>query len=211
MKVIEWAKAHPWTTGAVVVGGGLVFIFISGWFGGGGSANNVAVGSSSSGMSDAEIAAAAQIQAAQIQAQAYGTQAQTQLQSDQIIANLYATQAAYDYNLGIKQLEVGKDLTIAQINQQGASDYLNAYTAIALSQQQTQQNLALIQSQTKGKKNQQAVTSIVQAAQMNFPSYAALIGSGATTTSSSGSSGSTVQAISFAGGSSGPSSSAAQV
>lgn len=210
MKVVEWAKAHPWTTGALVVGGGLVFIAVSGWFGGGGG-GNVSVGNASSGgMSDAEIAAAAQIQAAQIQAQAYGTQAQYQLQSDQLMANLYSQQAAYDYNLGVEQLEVGRDLTIAQINAQGVSDYLSAYTAIALSQQQTQTNLALIQSNTKGKKNQQAVTSIVQASQMNFPSYTQLIGNtgGASAPASNSSS---VQAISFAGGTSGPSSSAAQV
>lgn len=210
MKVVEWAKAHPWTTGAVVVGGGLVFIFISGWFGGSSGGSTVSVGATSGGMSDAEVAAAAQIQAAQIQAQAYSANAQYQLQSDALMANLYSQQAAYDYNLGLEQLEVGRDLTLAQIQSQGVSDYLSAYTAIAMTQQQTQQNLALIQSNTKGKKNQQAVTNIVQASQINIPSYGQLIGSTGAPSGSIGG-GSTVQAISFAGGSSGPSSSAAQV
>lgn len=209
MKIVEWAKAHPWTTGAIVVGGGLTFIFISGWFGGSSSGSAVAVGATSGGMSDAEVAAAAQIQAAQIQAAAYGQQAQYQLQSDTLMANLYSQQAAYDYNLGLEQLEVGRDLTLAQIQSQGVSDYLSAYTAIAMTQQQTQQNLALIQSNTKGKKNQQAVTNIVQASQINIPSYSQLIGSSSPTVSSG--SGNTVQAISFAGGSSGPSSGTAQV
>lgn len=210
MKIVEWAKAHPWTTGAVIVGGGLTFILISGWFGGGGGGQSVSVGSANGGMSDAEVAAAAQIQAAQIQANAYGAQAQYQLQSDQLMANLYGQQAAYDYNLGLKQLDVGKDLTLAQINSQNINSYLSSYTAVALNQQQTQQNLALIQSNTKKKSTQKAVTSIVQAAQNTFPSYTQLVGGTPVSNPVTVTTPSAVSTGSF-GGTSGPSITMAQV
>ncbi len=173
MKVLEWVKAHPYTSGALIIGGGLTFILLSGWFSGGGS--SAPVGMDSSGMSDAEVNAAAQIQAAQIQAQAVNAQSAYGLEESKIMANLYEKQADYDYNLGLKQLDVGKDISLATINANVASQYLDAYTTLGMSTQQTQTNLALIQSQTK-KKNQKGVASIVGSVNNTMPALGSLLG-----------------------------------
>lgn len=63
MKIVEYAKTHPYATGTVVIIGGILFIMI---VRGGNGSNSDAP----SGPSDAQIAAQAGLQAAQIQAQA---------------------------------------------------------------------------------------------------------------------------------------------
>lgn len=83
MKIVEYAKAHPWATGAVVVIGGIIFFMIVS--GGSGSGSS---GTTASGPSDAEIAANAQIQAAQIQATANASAANAQVAAAQIGAGV---------------------------------------------------------------------------------------------------------------------------
>lgn len=107
MKVLEYAKAHPWTTGAIVVGGGLVFFVLAG-LGGGGSAP-----SSDSGPSDAEIAAQAQIAAAQINAQAAQAQAGAQLQAAQIGAGVQMNSDSLEAQVAMRSLEVQQSLGLA--------------------------------------------------------------------------------------------------
>jgi hypothetical protein len=63
MRIIEYAKAHPVATGAIVIIGGIIFIMIVR----GGSGSNAAT---VSGPSEAEIIAGANLEAARIQAQA---------------------------------------------------------------------------------------------------------------------------------------------
>lgn len=74
MKIFDYAKSHPWTVGVLVVGGGLTFILLSGWFKGG-SGSSTVVATTPSGPSEE-----AQLQLASIQAQA-GVQSQA-IQAD---------------------------------------------------------------------------------------------------------------------------------
>lgn len=118
MQIVEYAKAHPIATGAIVIIGGFLFIMIvSG--GGGGSSQAV-----DNGPSDAEVAANATIQAAQIQAQAAAQTASigagVQLNSDNKAAEV-----------AMSQIEGAKAVQLAIVGAQ--SD------AVKLSLQQQQQ------------------------------------------------------------------------
>lgn len=110
MKIVEYAKAHPVATGAVVIIGGIIFILI---VRGGGSSS-----STTSGPSDAQIAADATIQAAQINAQAGVSAAQVgagvQLNSDNKAAEV-----------AMAQIQAQKDLY---------SEYFTDQTTVAQSQ-----------------------------------------------------------------------------
>lgn len=101
MKIVEYAKAHPWQIGAVVVIGGIIFIMI---FSGGGSSGDSSSGAASR-PSDAEIAANAQIAAAQITASAAAQSAQigagVQLNSDNKAAEVAMTQITAQRDLGL--------------------------------------------------------------------------------------------------------------
>lgn len=117
MKILEIIKAHPYTTGAIVVGGGLAFILISGI--GRESSTPVVVGASSA-QSDAEVQAGATIQAAQIAAQAQAVSGANNLE----VAKLQA-------DLGLHQLDVGADVSKATLVAQVQGARLSAETSIA--------------------------------------------------------------------------------
>lgn len=110
MDIMGYAKSHPWTTGAVVIGGGLVFILISGVFSGGGESSG---DGSSSKPTDAEIAANAQIAAAQIAAQAAASQAGAQLQAAQIGAGVQMNSDGLAAQVAMRNLEIQRDLGLA--------------------------------------------------------------------------------------------------
>ena len=110
---LEYAKSHPWTTGTVVIIGGLVFISISGVFGGSGGSSGGAV---DSGPSDAEIAANAAIASAQIQAQAAQAQAGASLQAAQIGAGVQMHGIDKEAEVSLRELEVNQSLGLANID-----------------------------------------------------------------------------------------------
>lgn len=127
MDVLGYAKSHPWTTGAVVIGGGLVFIVISGVFAGGGGGSSGE--GSSPKLSDAEIAANAQIQAAQIAAQAAAAQAGAaiqgaqigagvQMNSDNLAAQVAMRNLEVQQALGLSDTEAGRQVNLASIDAQ---------------------------------------------------------------------------------------------
>jgi len=94
-------------TGIVVIIGGIIFLSITGVMGGGsGSATAV-----DNGPSDAEIAAAATLQAATIQANAAITQAQIGAGTEQNQDNLAAAVA-------MKQIDAAKEVQVNTVNQQ---------------------------------------------------------------------------------------------
>lgn len=127
MDILAYPKQHPWITGIVVVVGGIVFISISGIFSGGSSGGSSGGGGSS--LSDAEIAAQAQVAAATIAAQAQAAQAGAALQAAQIGAGVQmnsdnlSSQVAMrslDVNreLGLSEIEAGRQTNLASINAQ---------------------------------------------------------------------------------------------
>lgn len=124
MKIVEYAKEHPYATGVIVLIGGIIFILIvrGGSSGGGGEGG-------ASRPSDAEIAANAQIAAAQIAAQAQAAQAGAavqaaqigagvQLNSDNRAAEVAMAQIAAERDLGIKMVEGQTSVVTAQVNAQ---------------------------------------------------------------------------------------------
>lgn len=114
MKIIEYAKAHPWMTGAVVIIGGIVFISLLGLGGGGGSTQVV-----DSGPSDAEVMASAQIAAANIAANAQTGAAQIgagmQMNSDNLAAQVAMRNLDVQEKLGLAQIGGEKDVALAVI------------------------------------------------------------------------------------------------
>lgn len=110
MKIIEYAKAHPWQTGIVVVIGGVVFLVITGVLGGKGSSEG---SGGSSKPSDAEIAANAAIQAAQINAQATAAAAGAQLQLAQLGAGVQMNSDNLNSQVAMRQLDVARELGLA--------------------------------------------------------------------------------------------------
>lgn len=130
MKIIEYAKAHPWQTGIVVVVGGIIFILISGVFSGGDSGSS---GGSVSRPSDAEIAANAAIQAAQINASAQIAQgaqavqaanigAGVQMNSDNKAAEIAMRALEIEGATNTQALELQKGLYQAQMQAQADSN-----------------------------------------------------------------------------------------
>jgi hypothetical protein len=113
MDILAYPKKHPWVTGIVIVIGGIVFITISGVFsgsGGGGSAT-----SSGGGLSDAELAAQAQITAATIAAQAQAAQAGAALQAAQIGAGVQVNSDNLNAQVAMRQLDVNRELGLSEI------------------------------------------------------------------------------------------------
>lgn len=160
MQIVEYAKAHPWATGIVVVIGGIVFISISGIFDGGGGSG----GATASGPSDAEIAANATVMAAQISAQASAAMAGAQLQATQIGAgvqinsdNLAAQVAMEQYrvaeSIGLKQIESDTTLGVHSIDAQRDMFVVNSNNQVAT------QNIIANASKSKNKSNN--ITSLL--------------------------------------------------
>lgn len=135
MKIVEYAKAHPWTTGAIVLGGGLVFVLLAGLGGGGGSAP-----AGDSGPSDAEIAAQAQIAAAQISAQAAQAQAGAQLQAATIGAGVQMNSDKLESEVAMEALRVQQSLGLAdtEANRQVGLATIDAQKTVAVTQSNNQ-------------------------------------------------------------------------
>lgn len=117
MKIVEYAKAHPWMTGIVVIVGGIVFISMIGIGGGGGSTQVV-----DAGPSDAEVMANAQIAAAQIAANSQTGAAQIgagmQMNSDNLAAQVALRNLDVQEKLGLAQIGGEKDVALAVIGGQ---------------------------------------------------------------------------------------------
>jgi membrane-bound lytic murein transglycosylase len=109
-KIWAWIKAHPWMTGAIAVGS-IIVIFLLQSSSSGGSAQNAVQSGPSDAVTAAGIQAGAEVQAAQIQANAASTQ-------------------------GAQQLQLGEDYLQAQQNTQIASIQAQQTTAIAADQLQ---------------------------------------------------------------------------
>lgn len=116
MQIVEYAKTHPWATGIVVVVGGIIFLSLTGVFGG--SSGGSSGGGDSSRPSDAEIAANAQIQAAQIAAQANAAQAGAAIQAAQIGAGVQLNSDNKAAEVAMRQLEMQEKLGISSIEGQ---------------------------------------------------------------------------------------------
>lgn len=132
-KIKAWVKAHPKSTMVLVIGGGLVFILLSGWFSGGSS--TTVVGASSSGPTDAEVAAGAQIQMAQIAAGASNAQSAAELEAAKLAAQLEMANIAAGKEVSLASLGVQQNLGIAN---------LNASSAMFTIQNQTQKDIAAL-------------------------------------------------------------------
>jgi len=132
--ITGWAKSHPWTTGAVVIGGGLTFILLSGWFtGDSSSASSGTV--SASGPSDSQLAAQAQISGQQIAANVANNQTSASLKAAELQASLASKLAELDYSARIAELAAGTQVSLADISSQQ-----NMFTI----QNQTAKDLATI-------------------------------------------------------------------
>ena len=117
MQIIEYAKAHPWSSGAVVVIGGIVFFMIlSGGSSDGGSGGNA------SRPSDAEISANAQIAAAQIAANAQNSNAGAAVQAAQIGAGVQLNSDNKAAEVAMRALEAQETLGLAATTAE--KDYL---------------------------------------------------------------------------------------
>jgi len=115
--ITGWAKSHPLTTGAVVIGGGLTFILLSGWFtGGSDSGGNVTV--NQAGLSDAEVAASAQLESQRLAAQTQNYSTNAQLKIAELQAGLLGKQSELEYLFNIEELKTGKEIAAQTIASQ---------------------------------------------------------------------------------------------
>lgn len=133
MQIMEYAKSHPWATGIIVVVGGFIFIMI---FKGGGSSSG---GGNASRPSDAEIAANATIQAAQIAATAQGTQASAAVQAAQVGAGVQMNSDNKAAEVAMTQINAQKDLGL---------EYLHGQESVAAAYEATRS--AALQSLAQG-------------------------------------------------------------
>lgn len=138
---VSYAKAHPWTIGAIVVGGGLAFIVLSGWFRGGSGGTTVVAGSS--GPSDAQLAADNNVALANIQAGAANNQTNAELQATTIQAQLSQSVAALQEALGIHQIDAGQAVSMAQLSAQLSANQDNNSTSVALNTNNNATTVAL--------------------------------------------------------------------
>lgn len=159
MQIIEYAKAHPWATGVIVVIGGIVFISISGVFSG-----NSASAATSNGPSDAEIQANATVQAAQISAQAAAAMAGAQIQatqigagvqmhSDDLSAQVMMEQYRVAEQLGLKQIDSDTTLGVHTIDAQRDMFVTNSNNQVAVNQ--------IIANASKSKNKTNAITGLL--------------------------------------------------
>lgn len=128
-KVLDWVKAHPYSSAAIVIGGGITFFVLSGWGSGGGSTSS---GSVSQGKSDAEIMAEAQIQAAQIQSQAQNAGFGYQLEAAKIQAAYAAQESEYNFLLGKEQILASKEMYAIGAQTSIVNNYLQSATTLGV-------------------------------------------------------------------------------
>jgi hypothetical protein len=200
MKIMEWVKAHPYTTGALVIGGGVVFFAFSGWFSGGSSSDGLTV--NQAGKTDAEVNAETALGIAQIQAQAQSGQTGASVEMAQIMAAVEAARNQTELQLGLANLNVQQNLGIATLDAQLGMSALQAQTYLGLGAQTTQQMLALIAANAP-KKKQKGISTIIGQVYTGASvgtGYTSGLPSGGSTSSSGGGS------TSSTGGSSGGSS-----
>jgi hypothetical protein len=127
MQIMQTIKSHPYMTAAIVIGGGLAFFFLSGWFtGGSSSGSQVYV---DGGPSDAEIASATSLQLAQISAGVANNQIGAELGATTIAADIAKLQAELAASLGLAQIEAGKTVSLADIGAQTTVANLGAQVA----------------------------------------------------------------------------------
>lgn len=142
MQIVEYAKAHPVASGIIAVVGIIVFVMIVG----GGSSDS---GSSDGGPSDAEIAANAQIAAAQINAQATVSSNQigagVQMNSDNKAAEVAMAQIGV-YN---NQINAEKEVVLTSMEHQAELGQ-QAISAAGTLKLKKGQRLALIQTAITG-------------------------------------------------------------
>lgn len=161
--VITYMKTHPWATGIIVVVGGLIFFMLTGLGGGGGESSD---GSSTPKMSDAEIAANAQITAAQIAAQAQASAAGAQIQQAQIGAGVQMNSDKLAAEVAMRGLEVQQALGLGQqevdkVSVGAQRDVQIAGINGAVQQQQIQANTIL--GVTKSNNKQKTIGGILGA------------------------------------------------
>lgn len=166
--VITYMKSHPWATGIIVVVGGLIFFMLTGL--GGGSSETSSDGSYTPKMSDAEIAANAQITAAQIQAQAQASAAGAAIQQSQIGAGVQMNSDKLAAEIAMRGLEVQQSLGLGQqsVDVQTGLASIGAQRDVQIatingqvSQSQIQANALL--SATKSNNKQKTISGIVGA------------------------------------------------
>ncbi len=173
MQIVEYAKAHPWATGIIVVIGGIVFIIIAGGFGGGGSSAQA-----DTGPSDAEVMAGATIASAQISAQAQAAAAGAavqaaqigagvQLASDKIAGEVAMENLRVSEALGLRQIDTDGSVSLATIAAQRDMYVINSNNQVAT------QNIIANASKSKNKSNNIAgvIGSIAGMAGMIFSDH----------------------------------------
>lgn len=166
--VITYMKSHPWATGIIVVVGGLIFIMLTGL--GGGGSDTSSDGSTTPKMSDAEIAANAQIAAAQIAATAQAGAAGAAIQQAQIGAGVQMNSDKLSSEVAMRALEVQQALGLGQQNvdlQTGVAS-IGAQRDVAVAQingtvQQSQIQANALLSATKSNNKQKTIGGIVGA------------------------------------------------
>lgn len=126
-KITSWVKAHPYATGILVVGGGLVFILFSGWFSGG----NSTVVSGGQGPSEASVAAATQLQLAGISAGVANNRTNAELGVASMASDVAKLQAQLDAQLGLAAIDASRSVSLADIGAGQASYNTGAAVQLA--------------------------------------------------------------------------------
>lgn len=130
--ITGWAKSHPWTTGAVVIGGGLTFILLSGWFTGGSEGGNLTV--NQAGLSEAEVAASAQLESQRLAAQTQNYSTNAQLKIAELQVGMLTKQSELEY--------LGQVAELGLISKQSELEYMSNVAALETSKTITLQNIA---------------------------------------------------------------------
>lgn len=128
MQIMQTIKSHPYMTGAIVIGGGLAFFFLSGWFTGGSSGGQVIV---DGWPSDAEIASSTQLALAQISAGVANNQIGAELGATSMATDLGKLQASLAAQLGLAQIDAGRTVSLADIGAGSAAYNTGAAVELA--------------------------------------------------------------------------------
>lgn len=142
-KITAYVKSHPWMVGIIVVIGAVVFFMIAS---GGGSSSS---STTDSGPSDAEIAAQAQITAAQIAASATAAQYSNQLSMAQIGAATQSEQAQLEAAVAQHALDVQQTLGLAETDATKATNLANIAAQQSIANTQTNAQLSAVKSSNK--------------------------------------------------------------
>ena len=132
MDPIGYAKSHPVTTGAVVIGGVLVFVLLSGMGGGGASA-------APAGKSATETAAETQITLAQISAASANNVLSAQLQQAQLAFQYSMAELSANKDVSLVKISADKEVTMMQTT--ASLDALKAQLSSSDNQAQINANM----------------------------------------------------------------------